>query len=364
MERNIILFSLIILLIVLIVYIYLQCKKLNVELMYDLKRDVKTMQSNDVLNSSIEIPIKEAYLPHDIDIGYTEIDTIYNYKIIMIYKEVLDRQPISRELKRTRMKFITGEQDEDFLRVILYNTVEYMNIMDMQNNSVQTQLEHSVMKRKLYDVISALYKQHVGKDKKEIDILNDMLSVLRDVMIHLRFDLYLFVAVLKDKKYNEFEKDILDEIVLNKYIEHKIFYTHFDILSLKKSAELMKEEDLKDGKSSLLDSVFSIDFLEKRRSEEEKRLREEAKKRVIEYANNKRCEFSKKKMYDPIDHKKPYKSNWANRPPICTTLGEDNTVYPATHGDYWTTLEESKKTGMGSIMPKFEFREYVNVRNK
>ena len=46
------------------------------------------------------------------------------------------------------------------LRIILFNSVEYMNIMDMQSNSVQTQLEHSVMKKKLYDIITALHKQH------------------------------------------------------------------------------------------------------------------------------------------------------------------------------------------------------------
>lgn len=352
---------LIVLLIIAIVYIYWRHHEhavdKSLEPMYDLKRDVKSMQGDDVLRKSIEVPIKEAYLPHEVDIGTTELDSIYNYRIIMIFKEVLERQPRVIELKRTRMKFLTGEQDEDFLRIILFNSVEYMNIMDMQSNSVQTQLEHSVMKKKLYDIITALYKQHV-----KTDVVPDMLSTLRDVMIHLRFDLYLFVAVLKDNKYKQFEEDILGEIVLTKYVVYEIFYRHFDIMALKRTAELIKEEDLKDGRSSLLDSVFSVEYLEKRRKDEEDRLREEAKRKIKEYANNKRCNFEKKKLYDPIDHKKPYKSNWANRPPICTTLGQDNKVYPATHGDTWTSLEESKKTGMGSIMPKFEFREYVRVK--
>lgn len=344
------------LLIILIVYIFYRTRCMKEE-MYDLKRDVASKQSDDILEMSIETPIRESYLPHEVDIGYTELDTIYNYRIIMIYKEILERQPHVRELKMNRMKFITGERDEDFLRVILYNSVEYMNIMDMQSNTVQTQLEFSVMKRKLYDIISSLYKQHLGKEVKE-----DILSTLRDVMIHLRFDLYMFVAVLKDKKYEQFEDDILSEIVLTKYVVHEIFYRHFDLERLRMAAELIKEEDMKDGGSSLLESVFSVDYLRKKREEEESRLREEAKKRVIEYANNRRCDFKKVKVYDPIDHKKPYKSSWANRPPICTTLGKSNNKVSSLIGsNNWSTIKESKETGVGSIMPKFEFREYVEV---
>lgn len=347
----------VILLVILIVYILYSRVRCVKERMYDLKRDVASRQSEDVLEMSIETPIKESYLPHEVDIGYTELDTIYNYRIIMIYKEVLERQPRVRELNMNRMKFITGERDGDFLRVILYNSIEYMNIMDMQSNSVQTQLEFSVMMRKLYDIISSLYKQHVERDVNE-----EMLSTLRDVMIHLRFDLYMFVAVLKDKKYKQFEDDILSETVLTKYVVHEIFYRHFELERLKMAAELIKEEDLKDGGSSLLDSVFAVDYLRKKREEEESRLREEAKKKVIEYANNRRCDFKKEKVYDPIDHKKPYKSSWANRPPICTTLGQSsNKVGVLIGSNNWTTIKESKETGVGSIMPKFEFREYVEV---
>ena len=325
--------------------------------MYDMERDI--IHSNKL---SIEDPISEVYLPHSVDVGSTDIDSVYNYRIVNIYKEILNRQPNSRELIVHRRKFITGEQDEDFLRVILYNNVEYMNIMDLQSNAIEYRLEHSIMKKKLYDMITALFEQH---RKGGMGLKASMLPILRDVMIHLRFDLYLFVSVLKDKKYDDFEKDIMETIVINKYNIREIFYRHYDLKNLKEVAELMKEEDLKNGKSSLLSSVFSVDLLRERRKEEEERLKEEARQRVKDYANNKRCKFEKKiRIDDPIDHKMPHKSNWANRPPICTTLGMRSNVNPQNKNRYmssptWTTIEESKKTGMGSIMPKFEYKEYV-----
>ena len=54
---------------------------------YNLDRDVIPQQSN---NLSIEVPINDNYLSHQVDIeDFDNIDVVYDYKIIDQYKKIL-----------------------------------------------------------------------------------------------------------------------------------------------------------------------------------------------------------------------------------------------------------------------------------
>jgi hypothetical protein len=51
-------------------------------------------------------------------------------------------------------------------------------------------------------------------------------------------------------------------------------------------------------------------------------------------------------------------------PPVCTTLGQKPLIQPIMTNSpllLGTSLEDSEYTEVGSIMPKFEFKEYVPI---
>ena len=49
-------------------------------------------------------------------------------------------------------------------------------------------------------------------------------------------------------------------------------------------------------------------------------------------------------------------------PPVCIPLNGKNPVSPVVFGDYsGTPLNEANQTQVGSIMPMFEYREYIDI---
>jgi hypothetical protein len=53
-------------------------------------------------------------------------------------------------------------------------------------------------------------------------------------------------------------------------------------------------------------------------------------------------------------------------PPVCTTLGQKPLVQPVMNNSallLGTPLDDANNTQVGSIMPKFEYKEYVTIPN-
>ena len=323
---------------------------------------------------SIDVPIEDMYLSHRFELGdeNIQVDSIYDYKIVMLYRDILDRAPTQDEMKIHRLRFITGEEDYQFLRMVLYNTVEYVQMKDLQINHVEHELEHNVYKKMLKDILTNLYMKY--KEDKVPD--DDMVEYLRDILVHFQFDMYLFIAFLRSEKYNSFEKQVLDEEIMDKYKLREILYENFIPLQLHKDANDMKEVDLQDGTSGILtDDIIPAGELRLQniRRQEEERISEESKRRVRKYVSGEQCKYNEnknknknkptKKIYDPISHNMPYSSKIAHNPPICTSLGRENNVSPMVANTFsGVKLEDLDNTNIGSIMPKFEYREYVEIK--
>jgi len=348
---------------------------------YNLDRDVIPQQSN---NLSIEMPITDNYLSHQVDIeDFDNIDVVYDYKIINQYKKILLRSPNNKEIKLHRLRLITGEQDEHFIKINLYNSTEYSIMKDTQINEVYHELEYNTYEKILFDIIKNLYinYNHIHKlehSHKKIKnnhnhnqiinqnkIYENMLPHLKDILIHFQFDMYLFIALLSSKKYKPFEIEILEITVINKYKLREIFYKHFILLELHNEANAIKEKDLKDGKSNIFNEIFNgfKERINKDKNDQEKLLDHLKKQKLKDYANSKKCQYPQtKKIYNPISHNSPYKTSIAHNPPICTTLGQNNKsrVFPYKINDYKTKIKED--TQVGSIMPKFNYNEFVEYQ--
>ena len=87
--------------------------------------------------------------------------------------------------------------------------------------------------------------------------------------------------------------------------------------------------------------------------------------RVIEYTDSDEMEYTQimpDRIYDPINYKQQYRGDSAYRPNVCSygTKQIVNPIYLSAEG---TDLREAiENTQVGSIMPKFAYREYEEVK--
>tara|TARA_Y100000389_G_scaffold83399_1_gene79953 strand:+ start:5880 stop:7004 length:1125 start_codon:yes stop_codon:yes gene_type:complete len=364
-----------ILIIILIIYIifntYNICENFDnfkTEKQYDLKRDIEMKDSNRI--TTIDEPIEYKYLTF---VVHVDVDNKYDYHIIKTYKEVLKRQPKSQELNNERQKLLTGERTIDFLYIILYNSIEYENEMMMQMNTIDRGLENAIFKEKLYKFIENLYKRYVSKDKI---ISRKLLSYLADIYRHLYFDTYLFIGFLTMKNYKTFEKDLLSQPIVNKYILKELFDKYTDMERITLFGNELKEKDLKDGKSDILEGTLDIDELRNKilLTETEKDV-EETTQKIINYVNNKdkkevvsdvKEESNSKqctncRYYDPMLPNKPDYISKNGKAPICTSLNQKQLVKPIFTNDKmnFQGTDINEDTSVGTIMPKFIFHEYI-----
>lgn len=348
---------------------------------YNLSSTFNNSSNDDMIRRSIKDPIKDQYLTFIIDFN---VPNDYDFQIIRIYNEILNRQPNPNEMQKLRIQFATGEITQPFLYIILYNSREYENISLLQIDTVEPRLEYNIFVKQLYDFISQLYKRYYNKNPE-----SRYLSILRDVFLYLLSDVYLFVAFLTNIGYKAFENEILNTNVLNEYRIKTIFDKHIILDNLKQIGDSIKKTDLKDGKSQILNTnmKFDIDKIKADNYilESNKTTPEDIAKIIAEQLKNQNnnnnnkdndiynssmfynennvqkntyVPISKCRYYYPTDYHKDY----SKLIPLCTTLGKDNLVKPVYLSDIGTPINAD--TSVGSIMPKFEFREYIDVDGK
>lgn len=328
---------------------------------------------------NIEEPISDAYLPYSSNIFNQQIKSITDntneYTIINIYKSILQRQPNSSELNRNLYLFGTNELDDDRLKRELLNSPEYARLTKMQSNDVESGLEGALAKEDLLTKLTNIYYE-----ERKDDCPKKMILPLRDTYIHLQYNDYLYRAVLKNNNYSKYERDVLDSALLTKEKLLELFNKYFDLTELKIVANDIRKDYLlsmknelgkipepsknKNNGSDINDSGISV---------------EEQLDKILKNSNNifdkdKLAEYLDKnkyksdlymRIYDPINYKQQYRGEPLFRPPICTSLGQQNKVSPVFTESKMlfqgTSLEEASKTQIGSIMPKFEYREYQDI---
>jgi len=335
---------------------------------------------------NIEIPISDSYIPDQIDDKYLNID----YNIITLYKQYLDRSPDSTELKKAR--YIS----QDDLKTHLLNSPEYIHMINMQDNNAGDNLEGAIGKKNLFDKISRIYKKELGRD-----INKKLFLPLRDCFVYLQFNDYLFIALLTHNKYADFEKDILNSSMMTKQKLLDLFNNYFDLLDLKyKANDIIKHKrfnifDRFDNKEHHEDNdddnnkneIKYYDIKTNNKDEEKHKKHEDKDKKDDNFIEKqidkvkdkifdkdkiaKNLDKNKNKdsniilrIYDPIDYNKSNKNDY--RTPICNNLGIKNEPYPIIIGTDLalnaTDLDKAfNTTQVGSIMPKFEYREYNDV---
>ena len=358
---------------------------------------------------TIDDPISDSLIPYN---PKAKVE-LSEYEVIELTKSILQRPPTIEEM--TKYSYLSSNS----LKEYLYNSPEYDKLIKTQDNHVNNGIEGAIAKKNLINRIMAIYSNIV---KKEIPV--KMMLVLRDCFIHLQLNDFLFVAMLESFNYKKFEVDVLSAYVLTKKVLLHLFNKHFNVLELKliaqdkintsnnkildftKEIEGIKNDILSLGdnkvvntiksafpnvfneivkstlKSDISSNTIDLDIINKylkgienyenihkKEKEEEKKEKIEEKLTIDNDVINKLPENSELyvRVYDPIKRNMSYNVPEGYKPPICTSLGQDNLTQPVFTQSkllfQGTDLKDAfEKSQVGSIMPKFIYKEYKDIK--
>lgn len=200
-------------------------------------------QYQDKNKISIDDPVSDAYLPYSRNVFNTPVKTPeqanYEYMVITMFKNILDRNPSASEIQKYATMLAEGDLDEGLLRINLLNSVEYRRNVALQSNGVSSDMEYSYAKEDLISYISKLYFMELDKEAPK-----QMLLPLRDMYVFFQSNEYLFRALLIHDKYALFEKDVMSERLLTKSNLSDIFNKYYILYDLKLLANDIKRSDI------------------------------------------------------------------------------------------------------------------------
>jgi len=360
---------------------------------------------NENIEESILNPIDDKYLPftdkhYSDDIDFISENKINEFVIINVYKSLLGRQPVISELRKNLQKFYEKNMDEDKLKMQIYNSGEYKIILKMQSNDIEPGLVKFISQEQITHLLTEIYKELLNKTPRQ-----KMLYPLYRCYIHLQYNDYLFKALIIHNNFLLFEKAILREYILSDQKLLLLFNEHFILHELRLIANELKRADLLKRKAlstpiAITNNKIASTAANSVDSEDTKLNSEKHINDIVKNSDNifninivlgdndlnKSCPYSKnqagremdnkkqnekqnentsKRIYDPITYKQHYRGDPRYRPNVCS-YGTKQVVNPVFVNSKTlfngTDLDEAiNNTQVGSIMPKFEYREYEDI---
>lgn len=317
--------------------------------------------------------------------------------IIKLYYDNLHRAPTSEELKKHTKAIYDKQYDYNELELRVINSDEYQRLIKTQTNTILPETTRILEEKDLVDRIKRIYKKVRGKTTPK-----EMYLPLKDMYIYFQYNLYKFVALLRDVKYADFEdnvksdpkmsRDSLIELYLSIFDDAKLNYDADAIEKMDQSLPkgsrfsefLTSEGEAKPGDQGTVNAAALLAYLmknatdaesQKKAAEEEERIRkmkaatadmEKQRKMLLSSSSKDGC-TAEQKIYLPNEYKildTEYGFRVLQKfPPVCIPVGKKNdlsetVLYSKLQG---TSLVEAKDTQVGSIMPKFEYRQYIEI---
>lgn len=195
----------------------------------------------------VDDPVSDANMPYSYNVYDKPLPSAtdmqnhknYEYMIINTYKKVLNRNPTQEELTQNVRLFRTGENDENKLRIVLYNSTEYAMSAKVQSNEIGNELEYAYAKEDMLTLIAKMYY-----DELNVEVPKNMLMPLRDVFMYFENDQYLFRAFLISDHYVLFENEVKGAKRLKKEDLITVFNKHFVLTDLKYKANDIRRYDM------------------------------------------------------------------------------------------------------------------------
>jgi len=312
--------------------------------------------------------------------------------VISIYQEVLDRMPNQSELIKSTRELNDGLMTECILRQRLIDSDEYSRSMKTQSNSLRPELERMISDRKLLIEIAQVYQS-----TRQKPMPGGMGLPLKDIFISLNYNVPALQSVLGDASFAYFEKDVLSS-PLDKEQLITLFDTTFPMVIAKRGTYKPTDSCPGNGDNKgpgavggnlPLASGTTTTTTTTQGDTMDPMLQAILKNALDEFnkdkAAQKLCSNTSPtcapttcakqptiRLYEPThqgDMVLRPEYAWSvpgQRTPVCTSLGMPNktgpTVVESPSSLLGTDLKEAvNDTSVGSIMPKFEYRPYVEL---
>lgn len=316
-------------------------------------------------------------------------------QIMGLYDEILQRSPSSTELISSARDIGEGKLTIDGLRQRLLDSDEYNRSIKLQSNSLTPELPKIIADKDLLQKIIAIYE-----DEKKTKIPNDAILPLKDVYIWLNYNEYALRALLRDKAYANFEADVLRNDMLDAAVLQEMLQKTFNQEDLEAVGVTIAEQIARDNSTATataaaaagaassasaatstgcVSGVCAQDSTQRTLGDKDS----DMTPMVNGIMSNADRIFNKDEYARMLDRQleegripvQMHYGQMALRPdmswsvpqrqaPVCTTLGQKPLVQPVMTNSpllLGTILEDAEDTEVGSIMPKFEYKEYVPI---
>ena len=316
--------------------------------------------------------------------------------VIDIYYKLLQRSPTSQELKTHATAIDEGEYDYRELELRLINSDEYQRLIKTQTNLLVPETKRMVEEKDVITVLKVIYKKFMKKDLKK-----ELFLPMKDLYVFFDFNIYKFIAMLQDSKYPEFESILLTDRNLSRESLIELYLKTFDDSKLNYHAEALEKIDKGTATNNTIDSlcknnpgnnpgnpISSTDintnallaFLlananninnpneaaNKLDSKDKVDTKDVQNLALSTGTNGDGGCTASQRVYLPDEAKilrSEYGYNTLQRhPPVCIPVHKPNEVSSVVFSKMiGTPLEEAENTEVGSIMPKFEYRRYIEI---
>ena len=281
-----------------------------------------------------------------------------------IYMEVLQRLPRGEELVDSSRAIGSRNMTTDGLRQKLMDSEEYLMSVKTQNNTLAPELMKMLSDRALIEALQKIYAE-----EKKTPLKESLFIPFKDIYIRLDYNEYTFRAFLRHESFKAFVEDIEREADLTKTKMLELFGKHFKIDELRaagiKIAEQLGKTSLKSSKpirgraidetdndsAAYLQSLYDQGSFVFDKNMEAAALDGNSRMYLTHHGDMVlRPEFA---WSVPQQH-----------PPVCYTLGKKPLVQPVVLPNKMlngTLLGDAADTAVGSIMPKVDYKEYIDM---
>ena len=200
------------------------------------EKDIMTTKQN---NNKLKFndPISDSYLPyHTIIPEFNRdkfgMDNEIEYKIITTYKELLYRQPTSREINELKIKIKNYRITINDIRKMIITSDEYKTVISMQNNDTNRLLVYNSQMNDLHNTIADNYYKELNEEMPNY-LLKPVTSVYK---FKLGYNEYMLRALYVNSKFNDFKDDIGMNKDINENNIEMIYDKYFTTKDLKDKA--------------------------------------------------------------------------------------------------------------------------------
>lgn len=305
-------------------------------------------------------------------------DADVNKYVVKIYNDILDRNPTPDELTEQRQAILGGKRTFDDVRQRLIDSPEYSDMMKMQSNHITPELPKMISDSKLLRHLSDVYTEERHKT-----IPPAMTLPIKDIYIKLNYNEQALRYMLRSAQWADFEENIMNADNFSPQMLSDLMDSMYGgpdkIIADAAAADPNAEADVSGASVNdkvdrmIADEDSDMTCLLNDINENGYDLNAASSNCHCATSGTPICSVPVRVPTHERDGYMVLRPEFAwsvpqPRAPVCTSLGQPSLVQPVYMTSdktlMGTPLHDAKQSGVGSIMPKFSYKEYVDMNMK